>query len=99
MIQVRYTSHDDLRELHQCPECKKYWVYCEPCGYLADYAHEAANGRHLYGDHRLIKCAECGEPFWIDDEVITEVCPPCQHWNDHGEYKEWYEPYESEKEN
>lgn len=88
-MEVLCSTHDDLYELHYCPECDKYWVYCTSCGYLSDYSHEAIKATKS-GTH-LIKCERCGEPFWIDKYLIKEVCPPCAHWNNRGEYKTWVE--------
>ena len=72
-------------ELHKCPDCNKYWVYCNSCGYLSEEAYTVYTDRGFKG---LIKCKRCECPYWVYEDTPEETCPPCEKWNS-KEYKEW----------
>lgn len=87
-------THEALFEPHVCPQCGCYWVFCRSCGYVQSFVALKSIG---HPGSAYFKCEICSEPFWVDGSTIQEVCPPCERWNQYGDYQEWEEEKDSPK--
>jgi hypothetical protein len=88
-VMTMKTTHDELFDVHFCPDCTNYWVYDTTCGYLMTSSIPIQITEDLKA---YFECPTCKEPFSIDDPKHM-ICPVCKYWNEWGEYMETVEEW------